>query len=578
MTWARLLMQALGAAGVREVVVSPGSRSTPLVLAAAEHVGFRVHSVIDERAAAFFALGQARLTEMPTVLICTSGTAAAHYYPAIIEASLARVPLVVITADRPPELQASAAPQTIDQHRLYGAYVRSFHDLGLPNSAPVARAAVRRRAVQAVDEAVRPEPGPVHINVPLRKPLEPDPSDDRRTPEPPAPTVIRPRRRLEVDALDDVIRRLRAAERPVITIGPGPVPQGRLRTALVAVARRFDAAVYAEATSQLRFGANLAGDGLGVLLQAESFAARFDPDLIVQLGPPVTSSAWHRWRARRPDVPAICASAHDWPDPSQYADTWITASVHEVLSLIVDRALEPARSDRWRRQVAEWDQRAWSVVDGMLLPDSEGEAVRVVRDQLPAESYLMLGNSLAVRHFDSFCSSGGAPVNVLSQRGANGIDGLVAGAVGAASVAGRAVTLVLGDVSLAHDAGALALATQVGAPVVVVVLDNGGGRIFDLLPAGRRLGHQPVFDYFTTPPEVDVQTLAAAYRQCHVGIDGTTDLAPALTTAYRMGAATVVQVKLPDHGARMVHDSVEARLDEVFGDEGPTSAPSSEAS
>ncbi len=560
--WARSLVAALAKAGIQDVVISPGSRSTPLVFAAAGQGALRLHSVIDERAAAFFAVGQARVTGLPTALICTSGTAGAHYYPAVIEASLAYVPLVVITADRPPELQASAAAQTIDQQRLFGTYVRAYHDLGLPNAAPIAFAAVRRKVVQAVFRATNPTPGPVHVNVPARKPLEPAPSETASKPVPPSsiPMVIRSRPKVDPDDLDEIGQRLVDAERPVFVVGPGGLPQADLREVLADLARKADAAVYAEATSQLRFGNAQPGDALGVLLGAETFAAQFQPDLVLQLGAPVTSSAWHRWRGGRSKASHIAISSHDWPDPSQRADTWVAASPAEVIPLLRDAWTEPRGHERWRAQMADYDRRAWAVVDDTLPAQSEGEAVRVIRAHLPPDSLLMLGNSLAVRHFDTFCRSGGEAVGVLSQRGANGIDGLVAGAVGATSVARRPVTLVLGDVSLAHDVGALALAQSVSRPLVIVVLDNGGGRIFELLPAGRRYGQQPVFRHFVTPPKMDAETLAAAFGLCHVRLEGTAELAAALTSAYRMGAATVVQVKLPDHGARAVADAIDAAL------------------
>ena len=565
-SWASALMDGLVSAGIRDVVVSPGSRSTPLVFAADAQESLRLHSVIDERAAGFFALGQARVTGRPTVLICTSGTAGAHYYPAVIEAAMAYVPMVVVTADRPPELQGCGAPQTIDQTRLYGGYVRAFHDLGLPNDTPVARAAVRRRAVQAVDRALGPAPGPVHINVPARKPLEPDASD--KPAGVPSPQIIRPPSVLAPSALAPIADQLAAAQRPVITVGPAPLWQGCLREAIAELARRADAAVYAEATSQARFGIEQPGDALSVLLGAPPFANRFDPDLIVQLGPPVTSGSWHRWRATRPDVPHVAIGPYDWNDPSQRADFWIAADVADAVAALIDELSPVDGVGPWRRAVAGWDERAWASIDHVLPSESEGEVVRIIRSHLPADSVLMLGNSLPVRHFDAFCRSGGRTVGVLSQRGANGIDGLVAGAVGASSVGQRPVTLVLGDVSLSHDAGSLALAQRVSAPLVITVLDNGGGRIFDLLPAGRRFQHQPVYEHFATSPAIDAQTLAAAFGLCHVRVEGTSELEAALSSAYRLGAATVVQVKVPDHGARAVSDAVDAALEEDFGRRG----------
>ncbi len=564
--WARTFVRALAEAGVRDVVVSPGSRSTALVLAAAGQEDFRLHSVIDERSAGFFALGQSRVTGRPTVLVCTSGTAGAHYYPAVIEASMARVPLVVVTADRPPELQASAAPQTIDQIRLYGAHARAFHDLGLPNDDPTAHAAVRRKAAQAVARSEGPVAGPVHINVPARKPFESEAGDDA-LPGDRAPSVLHPSVTVDPGSLDPLVERLTSAKRPLFVAGPAPIPWGAARRSVADLAQRADAALYAETTSQLRFGVRAPGDGLGVLLSGAPFARRFEPDLIVQLGAPPVSGAWQRWRALRPDIAHVCVAEHEWPDPAQRSDLWVAADPVAVVEALRTRI--PARgTSKWRDRMAGWDRRAWGTVDRVLPAGAEGEVVRIVRGHLPADSFLMVGNSLSVRHFDTYCRSGGEPVQVLHQRGASGIDGLVAGAVGAASSADRPVTLVLGDVSLAHDVGSLALAQAVSTPLLIIVLDNGGGRIFEFLPAGRRYGQQPVFEHFITPPKADPQTLAAAFGLCHVRVEGGQDLPAALTSAYRVGTTTVVQVKLPDHGARAVADAVTAGLEAEFGPRG----------
>ena len=558
--WAGTLMSALRAAGLRDVVVSPGSRSTPLVFAAAEQSGFRMHSVVDERAAGFMALGQARWTGWPSILICTSGTAGAHYYPAVIEASMAGVPMVILTADRPPELQSSSAPQTIDQHRMYGSFARAYHDLGLPNQQPAALVAVRRRAAQAVAEAMGPIPGPVHVNVPARKPLEPDAIGGDKVPAVvDGPRVIQPSHRIDRGQLSGLAGRLMAAERPLFVFGPAPVAQSKLREDVDALAQRVGAAVYAEATSQLRFGLKMPGDALGILLSSAAFGARFAPDLVVQFGAPPTSGHWHRWRAQAAGLAHVAIAERTWPDPSQRADTWVVAAPGDVVTALLDE-VPIGKSTPWRDWVADADQRAWAAIAQVNAPNTEGAAVQTVRSATPPESILVVGNSLPVRHVDTFCSSGGTPLAVVSQRGANGIDGWIAGAVGARTVADRPVTLLLGDVSFMHDVGALALARTVSEPMVIVVLDNGGGRIFDLLPAGRQFGQEAVFGYFTTPTELHAADLAAAFglRSVRAGeVDG---LRAALREAYQHRGATVIQVDLAPEGARAQLDAVEAAV------------------
>ncbi|MEL7368535.1 MAG: 2-succinyl-5-enolpyruvyl-6-hydroxy-3-cyclohexene-1-carboxylic-acid synthase [Myxococcota bacterium] len=560
--WARALMGALGTAGIRDVVISPGSRSTPLVFAAHQCAELRLHTVIDERAAGFFALGQARVTGRPTALICTSGTAGAHYYPAVIEASQSSVPLVIVTADRPPELQASSAPQTIDQTRLYGAFVRAFYDLGLPDVREVALSAVRRKGAQAVHRAQHPAPGPVHINVPARKPLEPKTLGPAAEASTGGPMVYDARSSVSEEGLRALSDRLHAAERPVIAWGPGPIAQADARALLQVVAERADAAVFAEATSQFRFGADWSGDALGVLLASAAFCETFDPDFVVLFGAPVTSGPWNRWLTQQADVSIMAVSPHEWPDPTQRASAWLVAEPVQVLEHL-QASLPRHSSGAWRRRVAEFDAKAWAAVEDASSGRTEGRVARIVRAAAPAQSLLMLGNSLTVRHFDTFCSSGGAPLSVLSQRGANGIDGLIAGAVGAASVVDVPVTLVLGDVSFQHDVGALAAAQNVSVPLVIVVIDNGGGRIFDMLPAGRRFRDEAVFAHFTTPPAVDA-SIASAFGLRHQRVDDPDELPAALASAYALSSTTVIQVSVPAHGAIEVADRIEASIEASF--------------
>ncbi|MEM7677241.1 MAG: 2-succinyl-5-enolpyruvyl-6-hydroxy-3-cyclohexene-1-carboxylic-acid synthase [Myxococcota bacterium] len=557
--WARTLVGGLRFAGICDVVISPGSRSTPLVFAVHEAADLRLHTVIDERVAGFFALGQARITGRPTALICTSGTAGAHYYPAVIEASQAFVPLVIVTADRPPELQSSSAPQTIDQTRLYGAFSRGFYDLGLPDRGATAHAAVRRKAVQAVHRSMHPTPGPVHINMPARKPLEPH---ALASPEAPVgPRIFGAAAALSEDGLRSVAERLHAAQRPVIAWGPSSGLPASAQARLRSVCSKADAAVYAESTSQLRFGAVWPGDALGLLLGSKAFRRAFDPDLVVLCGAPATSGAWGRWLAQS-SVPTIAIAPHEWPDPSHRADTWLVAEPAQAMHRMADM-LPDESSNTWRRRAADYDAIAWSAVQRASAGDSEGQLTRAVRASAPEGSVLMLGNSLTVRHFDTFCPSGGSPLTVLSQRGANGIDGLIAGAVGAASVSEVPVTLVLGDVSFQHDVGALAMAGGVSVPLVIVVVDNDGGRIFDILPAGRRFGDQPVFQHFTTPPAVDA-SIASAFGLRYVRADGPDRLTAALATAYDSASATVIQACVPPTGAVQVADRIEALLDVSF--------------
>ncbi len=595
--WARLLFGSFQSAGIRDVIVSPGSRSTPFVWGACETPGLTVHSVWDERSAAFFALGLARVTGRPALLLCTSGTAAAHYYPAVVEASAARLPLLVLSADRPFELQHADAAQTIDQVKLFGQHARRFFDLGVPEADAGVLAALPRIAAQAVLESRHPDPGPVHLNCRARKPLEPGPATTPAERELSATvdrllargvTLAPPPRVLPDEAvLDALAERLRAARRGLIVCGPLPAAHGQpLRAALAAVADRLDMPVYAEAVSQLRFGAPegpveasgpAPADALEWLLGSAASRAELAPDLVLRLGGTPTSAALERLLAASlaPAAPELHLIAeHGFPDPSNAARTLVRGPVLEVLCALAERLaghLPAAGQREYAAAVRQANGLAWRAVDAELAAGgeelSEPSAVRAVVEELPAGALLVLGNSLPIREVDAYAPGGPRPLGVLSQRGANGIDGLISGAagaaVGAAAVAAAPTVLLVGDVSFAHDLGGLGVLRTLRLPVVVVVLDNGGGRIFEQLPVARFFGESRFADLFLTPTGLDLEHAGPLF-----GIPSTAprDLA-GLRAAVREGLGrsgpSLVHVRVPARSHLTVKERVLARFEEL---------------
>ena len=550
--WASLFVRRLAAAGVRRAVVSPGSRSTPLALAAAREPAIETTVVVDERSAAFFALGAAKATGAPVLLVCTSGTAAAHYLPAIVEASLAGAPLIAVTADRPPELQRRAAPQTIDQTNLFGRFVRLALDLGLPDEAPRALEGLAASAALAADAALHPEPGPVHVNAPFRKPLEPQAARNEADASlaaaaatiasRPAPRRVPAERRPSPAAAAALARRA-AGRRGLIVCGPGPLPHAAARGALARLAHAAGFPVLAEATSQFRFdgGATRAagsGDcgrgeeerreaergGAGRAPRVDLFdpllrAARLDalrPEFVLEIGAPPTSKGYASLLEREPELERWVIGARGWSDPSNSVAGFIDGDLAPTLDLLAAAFAEDEPADE------AWGE-AWSAADGAsraaldeILAGDAAAGPRLLRRLLatrPAGSLLFLGNSLSVREVDLFCPGDAAPpLDVLAQKGANGIDGLVSGAAGAAAAAARPTTLLCGDVSLLHDCGGLAVAAAAGGRLDVAFADNGGGRLFDLLPIAEPEARPAEFErLFLTPPRVDFDALAAAF-------------------------------------------------------------------
>jgi 2-succinyl-5-enolpyruvyl-6-hydroxy-3-cyclohexene-1-carboxylate synthase len=536
--WAWALIDAFADAGVTDVVASPGSRSTPFVLAAATNPRLRVHDVLDERAAAFLALGHARATGRPALALCTSGTAGAHHFPAVIEADAAFLPLLVLTADRPPELQDCGAAQTIDQTKLFGGHVRRFF------AVPEEPAAARRVAVQALSLALGPVPGPVHLNAHARKPLEPAP--DRAWP--PLPRVFPPLAAPDPAAIEELARACLSARRGLIVCGPAPVAQAAARPAAHALGALTGFPVVAEAASQLRFGQRRTCDAFEWLAPAEP------PDLIVQIGATPTSAALDRLRAPR----AIIAP-HGWPDPGGDATMFIRADGRATLEALAERLgrVGPREPTAWAAGLADANARAWRAIDEDLATWSEGLAARLTVHSLPPGALFAVGNSLPIRLCDAFVPAEAADAPVLAQRGANGIDGLIAGAAGAALATGRPVTLLLGDVSFLHDVGGLIAARLVrDVPFVVVVLHNDGGRLFERLPiaGSEHLAH------YTTPHGLDLRHATALAGGRHVEAGDTETLAGTLAAAQRSLGTTVVCARVPPSGAAAQFARIKERL------------------
>jgi 2-succinyl-5-enolpyruvyl-6-hydroxy-3-cyclohexene-1-carboxylate synthase len=574
--WAYRLIEGLVEAGVRQAVISPGSRSTPLTWAALDTPRLSCRCLIDERSAAFFALGQARITGTPTLLICTSGTAVANYYPAVIEAALAGVPLVIVSADRPPELQDGGAPQTIDQTRLFGDYAH-FRELGGASATSDALLALRRSARQAVERALAREPGPVHLNFRAAKPLElqapaarvplPSPGD-----WPPASAPITAPRDADVEAL---VHALEASSCPLVIAGamaPSEAPEAAAVARFIQVS---GALLVPEATSQLRFASELPResvcDAFDWLASDAALSARLEPDFVLQLGgSPMSTGAQQFFRGRRDRLPWALVAARGWADPIHQSAHIVRADPARLLGALTHRLAHGTRAESSARALLRTvNALSWGTIDERLETGfGEAVAVRMLLSALPAGSVFAVGNSLPPRHLDRYCPATSRGLRVCSQRGASGIEGGIAGALGAASVAGSATTLLLGDVAALHDVGSLwaadAARTHGGGfayPVVIVVLNNGGGRIFEQLPIARERGeHLP---FWTSPHGLDLEPAARLFGVGYARARSRAELAQALAAAYGRAGVTLVEIEVaPDDALRTeraIADALRAR-------------------
>jgi 2-succinyl-5-enolpyruvyl-6-hydroxy-3-cyclohexene-1-carboxylate synthase len=574
LAWSELFARALARAGVRHAVISPGSRSTPLVLGLLRERAIQPHSVIDERSAGFYALAIAKLTGQPALVVCTSGTAAAHYLPAVMEASLSHAPLVVLTADRPWDAYDCAAPQTVDQVKLYGSFVRHYAELGLPDEEVFS--AVVRVATQSVARAIGPDPGPVHVNARFRKPLEPQPVQGAERWEPAfeaalarVPKVLTAS---ESTVSEESVAALGLSAVPNVMVACGPSLEHRdARDAvrLLAACHELSVPVLAEATSGARFAGALGPNAVepppvlrAVDALLSSSAWRTDgPSVVLEVGAPMVSTAYARWASDPScNVDRVVFSRRGWNDAANTASYVIDAHPTQWLEAWV-RADKTSRDEgarerrqRWTRRWLAADARAQLAARKELATDTltEASALAALHRALPPDSALFVGNSSAVRDIDAFALDPEPRVRVLHQRGASGIDGLVAGAVGARSVSKNPVALALGDVSLWHDIGSLQLAHGVDQPLVIVALQNRGGRIFDRLPLASQPDLRREYEkYFLTDRGVDFEAVTRGFGLAYGRCTTVTSLREELARALKHPGATVIEcVCLPGDAER----------------------------
>ena len=529
--------------GMREACTSPGSRSSPLVLALAREQRLRCFSHVDERCAGFFALGAAKRSGRPVAVTCTSGTAAANLAPAVIEAFQARVPLLVLTADRPPELREVGAGQTIDQIRLFGTAAKWFFEVGTHPAAPARSRWMRALACRAVWTALEGRPGPVHLNFALREPLVPsaelgdDPQPGRSGGRPwvlrstPGEDAAAAGRALAVVARD--------AHRPIVVAG-------RDEPGLQEVADacgRLGWPLLADPLSGARRG-RAAIAHYDALLRVERFAEARRPDLVVRCGDLPTSKALRAWvDGLGTEVTQLGFDPHGiWQDPGSSLELVLAAGAARTLAGAAGHT--PAADPDWLRGWRDADAAAAAAIDRVLGDDtlSEPLVARILAAELPLEATLFVASSMPVRDVESFAGVRDGGPRVLSNRGANGIDGTVSSAFGSAAVAQGPVVLLVGDVALAHDVGGLLAAGRLGLALTIVLLDNDGGGIFDFLPIAAA---RDVFEeHVATPHGLDFAHAAALYGCAFADVGTVAKLRAALAEGLRASSpgTTIIRV------------------------------------
>jgi 2-succinyl-5-enolpyruvyl-6-hydroxy-3-cyclohexene-1-carboxylate synthase len=537
------LLDELVRGGVAHMCMTPGSRSTPIALAAARHPGITLHVHIDERASAFFGLGIAAASGKPVAMFCTSGTAAANHLPAVVEAFMARVPIIVMTADRPPELHGVGANQTIDQQNLFGGFVKWFADIGVPTDGERERHRWSSLGLAAINYAVRSgPPGPVHLNLPFREPLLP--SDGAPTAPPPIEDTTFTASRPRPDRLPGFLREVSTGHRVVVVAG-------RLRVAaegLIELCAERRWPLLAEPLSGLREvrGPHRGGAlSAGAMLAADAgFREVHRPDLVIQVGAAPTSRAIQEL-VRGADRLLIMDPDHLVADPDRRATLTVDSDPAEVVAALgATASFLPATRPQWFGEWYDADKKVRAAVDALLDSWDEPFEGRIARDlaaAIPNGGVLFAGSSMPVRDLDMFMSPR-AGLRVLANRGASGIDGLVSTAFGIAEVSGPTYAL-LGDLSMLHDASGLLWGARRGAGAVLVVVDNDGGGIFSMLPQAS-LPNDEFELLFGTPHGLDLEAIARVAGAGVRSIDSARVLVPAIREAATSGGVQVVRVRV----------------------------------
>ena len=526
----RAIAEELLRHGVRDVVICPGSRSTPLALALRAAPGLRCWVHLDERAGAFFALGAAKADRRPVAILATSGTAVVNFAPAVVEARYGRVPLLLLTADRPPELHDVAAPQTIDQVGLYGRHAKWYAEIQVPDASVASESLARESVARAVATAVAPPAGPVQLNMPFREPLIPDGPLGSTVSVAAAETVADDSVEAgvtipELEAIADLVAR---ARRGLIVCGPLDVPHFPEAVARLAAVTGFP--VLADGLSNVRTGPHDRTHVVAhydALLRTPAFRGAPAPDLVLRFGARPTSKVLDQLLDGL-DAPQVLVADGGWSVPRGPMISRLEAEPRGAADALAEacRSQEGAAGDwlaTWQaaETVAEDAVETWA---RSLDEPFEGALFTELDEVLPDGAIVMVGNSMPVRDLDAFLRRSGRSIRCLGNRGANGIDGLVSTALGAAAVGAQPVVAVVGDVSFLHDLNALVAARRLDLSATIVLINNDGGGIFSFLPqaVAERPGAglpEHFEELFGTPHGTDFGPLVTALGAEHVLAD-----------------------------------------------------------
>ena len=542
------LVKGLGSAGLRDVVICPGSRSGPLAMSFARCEGIKRWVHLDERAAGYFALGMAKGGRGAIAIVTTSGTATANLLPAIVEARLTGVPLIVITADRPPELIDWGANQTIEQTGIYGSHIKWRVDLPVPVSGVDLMDYASAVGSRAHATAVGYPSGPVHLNVPLREPLAPVVVDGKEVELSSRKGIlkgVKPARVLDGwDVGRGLGERVRGVERGIIVCGPQDKPG--LAEAVSGMAQSLGYPILADPLSQVRFGKHDRShvvDYYDLMLRDDGLWQRLEPELVIRVGAWPTSKSLGMFLSRAKRAKHVLVTENGWPDPNHQAADVVQADpvsfCRGVVSGVGEVSEKSGWVDRWvglSRGVGERVEMYMSGVDELF----EGKVFCELLEHLPEDAILFAGNSMPVRDMDMFMASSSKAIRVMGNRGASGIDGVISTALGSGAGAGAPVVAVVGDLSFFHDLTGLMMAKHREINATIIVVNNDGGGIFSFLPQAEYGDHFE--EMYGTPHGLTFGSVAELYGLEYEKVGGWREFGEAVGKGIATRGTSVVEM------------------------------------
>jgi len=556
--WSKIFIDQLAALGVRYACISPGSRSTPLTYVLSRNRKIKPFIHIDERSSAFFALGLAKATGKPVLVITTSGTAVAELYPSIIEAYQQRTPLIICTADRPPELIGTGANQTINQHNIFKNHIRWFRDLGLPSIGETGLYHLQKVAIKAYQISLSEDRGPVHLNFPFRKPLEPFSFTDEISKKffQLKPQRIRGNKSLYhstgdglVKAMERLADELAKTEKGIIIAGPMEY-NFEIVKSIKKLSALLKYPVFADGLSQLRFNSNHKEihiiSNFNSVLKSEKFVEQHDPEVIIQFGRTSTSAKIESFLEETKADRYLINYYGDKFDPTRNSKTILAVEpkifCENLLSSIKQKKII-RRKSIWQKDfiyVEEISGRIKArIIEKAKFPN-EPLIIPDVLKQVPSGSNIFIGNSLPVRDLDNFSNNLSKRLTIHFNRGASGIDGITSTALGIAAYK-KPTFLITGDLSFLHDLNALFIAAKYRIPLKIIVINNNGGGIFESLPIASKVSHFK--EYFVTPHNLELGEIVKSFGINYQLITNRSKLQHQLKASLSKNVPSVIEIK-----------------------------------